>query len=179
MTVPKAEEDSVGKYAIEDSNAPPKQSSKAAPEALQSSQTLDRIMCADLGGICIPMRGDQEQDGGETGGFVTVEIARLKIPPEDQRVFEFEVSSKKPEHLFIVMRDCAGGAYLMAIDFNYIKWLRIASGCSRLTRIAPVRYDIRPLDLVDLDRATDTRKERLHPTRGALWDCHYQKPLGA
>jgi hypothetical protein len=29
----------------------------------------------------------------------------VKRPPEDQRVFEFKVSSKKAEHPFIVMRE--------------------------------------------------------------------------
>lgn len=41
------------------------------------------------------------------------------------------------------------------------------------------QIDMRPLDLVDLDCATDTCEERLHPTRSVLWDRHYQEPLGA
>ena len=70
-----------------------------------SSLTL-RSMCAELGGVCIPMDGGQMQTGGERGGLVMVEIAHVKRPPEDQRVFEFKVSSEKPEHPFIVTRDC-------------------------------------------------------------------------
>lgn len=87
------------------SNAPPNKSFNAAPEALQSSQRFDHIMCPELGGVCIPMGGGQEQTGGEPGGLVIVEIAHVKRPPEDQRVFEFKVSSEKPEHPFIVTRD--------------------------------------------------------------------------
>lgn len=48
-------------------------------------------MCAKLGAVCIPMRSGQEHTSGQSGGLVIVEIAHVKRPPEDQRVFEFKV----------------------------------------------------------------------------------------